>query len=415
MPAAVRALRGATTVDEDTVEQVNERTQALVRQMLERNGVDHDDLISIPRLIEASKGGRFDREAKLTELFGIRLGRLNFDTATSQPGSMRGKSVGFIPWDECLTQKDWEMWAALAPTQASQRSPQMFMTSTAGDLESVLLRKFYDDLVRQSNGHDAPDPTFYGAWWQSEDPDAGLDWQQIAQANPGIDDDRPNRAFIEHEYRTAPPEIWRRERLNHWQDTIASSAFGPGQWDAAHIADPVPDHAPMYNMGVSVGPDWERATIAIAAMRDDQRIGVAVYKDMRAAPGDALTAADVIREVHDFGGFATMIAFESNSAGAPAFRRDRDENGWQWHELTPSGVTAACMDMTEMVQGGLLAVDDPLLDAQVSMAGRKPVGLEGAFRFARSASTGPIDALLAATFAAHCARFSSDIGVYIPA
>ena len=47
MPAAVRALRGATTVDEDTVEQVNERVRALVRQMLERNGVDHDDLISI--------------------------------------------------------------------------------------------------------------------------------------------------------------------------------------------------------------------------------------------------------------------------------------------------------------------------------------------------------------------------------
>src|SRR5438067_6389233 len=47
MPAAVRALRGATTVDEDTAEQVNERVRALVQQMLERNGVDHDDLISI--------------------------------------------------------------------------------------------------------------------------------------------------------------------------------------------------------------------------------------------------------------------------------------------------------------------------------------------------------------------------------
>ena len=47
MPAAVRALRGATTVDEDTAEQVNERVHALVRLMLERNGVDHDDLISI--------------------------------------------------------------------------------------------------------------------------------------------------------------------------------------------------------------------------------------------------------------------------------------------------------------------------------------------------------------------------------
>ena len=43
----IRALRGATTVDEDTAEQVTERTVALLTEMLERNGVDHDDLISI--------------------------------------------------------------------------------------------------------------------------------------------------------------------------------------------------------------------------------------------------------------------------------------------------------------------------------------------------------------------------------
>ncbi|HWG74371.1 MAG TPA: chorismate mutase [Acidimicrobiales bacterium] len=47
MPPAVRALRGATTVDEDTVEQVTERTAALVSSMLERNGVAKDDLVSI--------------------------------------------------------------------------------------------------------------------------------------------------------------------------------------------------------------------------------------------------------------------------------------------------------------------------------------------------------------------------------
>lgn len=45
--AAVRALRGATTIDVDTVDHVNERVQALVQQMLERNHVAHDDLISI--------------------------------------------------------------------------------------------------------------------------------------------------------------------------------------------------------------------------------------------------------------------------------------------------------------------------------------------------------------------------------
>ena len=47
MPPAVRALRGATTVDDDTVEQVTERVVALLEEMLQRNAVDHDDLISI--------------------------------------------------------------------------------------------------------------------------------------------------------------------------------------------------------------------------------------------------------------------------------------------------------------------------------------------------------------------------------
>ena len=47
MPSAVRALRGATTVDEDTTEQIRERTVALLDAMLEANDLHHDDLISV--------------------------------------------------------------------------------------------------------------------------------------------------------------------------------------------------------------------------------------------------------------------------------------------------------------------------------------------------------------------------------
>ncbi|HXW79577.1 MAG TPA: chorismate mutase [Acidimicrobiales bacterium] len=43
----VRALRGATTVDEDSAAQVLERTQALVRALVARNGLEHSDIISI--------------------------------------------------------------------------------------------------------------------------------------------------------------------------------------------------------------------------------------------------------------------------------------------------------------------------------------------------------------------------------
>ncbi len=47
MTPAFRALRGATTVDADTPEQINERVGALVNEMLARNDVDKDDLISV--------------------------------------------------------------------------------------------------------------------------------------------------------------------------------------------------------------------------------------------------------------------------------------------------------------------------------------------------------------------------------
>jgi chorismate mutase len=47
MPQVVRALRGATTIDEDTPEHIAHRVGALLRTMFERNGVSMDDLVSI--------------------------------------------------------------------------------------------------------------------------------------------------------------------------------------------------------------------------------------------------------------------------------------------------------------------------------------------------------------------------------
>lgn len=47
MERAVRALRGAITLDEDTKEQVIERTVELLRGLLERNAIGHEDLVSV--------------------------------------------------------------------------------------------------------------------------------------------------------------------------------------------------------------------------------------------------------------------------------------------------------------------------------------------------------------------------------
>jgi len=45
--ALVRALRGATTCDADTPEEIAAATQELIAVMMERNGLLHDDVISV--------------------------------------------------------------------------------------------------------------------------------------------------------------------------------------------------------------------------------------------------------------------------------------------------------------------------------------------------------------------------------
>lgn len=44
---AIRALRGATTINFDTAEEVSKYTKELLIQMLDRNEIDKEDLISI--------------------------------------------------------------------------------------------------------------------------------------------------------------------------------------------------------------------------------------------------------------------------------------------------------------------------------------------------------------------------------
>jgi chorismate mutase len=47
MSTSVKAVRGATTVDTDTVEAITDRVVALLRAIFERNGLVEDDIISI--------------------------------------------------------------------------------------------------------------------------------------------------------------------------------------------------------------------------------------------------------------------------------------------------------------------------------------------------------------------------------
>lgn len=347
---------------------------------------------------------RLRAAARITGYRGIELGGLLFDVVTAQPGSARGLSAGAIAWDEVVTQKDHDMWEALSPTQSAQRNPLMILTSTAGHEDSVLLRGFYDRLVRMSSGDEKPDRTFYGAWWQSEDIDAQLDWRQIRQANPALKDGRLSRQAIVTEHGLLPADSWRRERLNHFVDSrTANAAFKPGVWAACRLKEPLGSVEPPFALGIGVSPGWERASIAVAGVRPDGRIGVEIHRDFR----DGVTPAQVTAAVNAFSveRWPQAIAFDASSGGAGEFTRAGEETGQPYDGLKPSAMVSATMDVSEMIMAGRLAVDDPLLDYQIGMVVKRPVGADGAFRFGRSASLGPIDAIEAMALAAHAIAY----------
>jgi hypothetical protein len=117
--------------------------------------------------------------------------------------------------------------------------------------------------------------------------------------------------------------------------------------------------------------------------------------------------------VHAFPDPVVTCAYDSYSGAAAAFRRDAAETGYQWDELKPGAVMAACMDVTELIQSARLAVSDPLIDAQIATTAKRPVGQDGGFRFSRRDSLGPIDAVMAMTFAAHAIAYPQNSGIHL--
>jgi chorismate mutase len=69
MPQRVRALRGATTVDDDTAEQVTARVGQLMKELFARNDIDKDDMVSV--IFTATDDVRSKFPAEAARQFGI--------------------------------------------------------------------------------------------------------------------------------------------------------------------------------------------------------------------------------------------------------------------------------------------------------------------------------------------------------
>jgi hypothetical protein len=342
------------------------------------------------------------QRARATQYTGIELNGVRVDVATSQPGSARGISPGLVCFDEVLTQTSFETYEVLSPAQVAIRNSQMLMTSTAGFADSVVLRAMYDRLYRQATGAEQHDPSFLGLWWRADHDDVTpQEWDQIVKANPAFEGRGLSRKMIENEYLILPRGSWIRERLNRWHDERVDAPFSIAAWGACRVPQPLRPEVVTgrYVIAVDVTASWGEGTIAVAAVRQDGKVGVEIHRHLlaRTIP---LQASDFTMEIASLvkrigRGNVESIVYSASSALAPAFERHAIEAMLPYNSIPATRVLMACGDFAEAVTSQRVAHDDPFLDSQIASAQRKFVGSDGSWRWTISGT--PITGVIAAT------------------
>lgn len=342
------------------------------------------------------------RQVQRATLFsGIEYNGVRIDVASAREGSARGISPGLICFDEVLTQNSFAMYEVLSPAQSAIRNALMLMTSTMGFADSVVLRQFYDKLVRQATGAEQADSKFVGLYWGAPDDEVGLDWDSLYLANPALYDGRLSRASIEMEYGILPKGSWIRERLNRWADERVDAPFNLAAWGACRVPSPLDPSvvAGDYVIGVDVTSTWSEGAIVIASLRSDGRVGVEVHRHLKDRAGATLSAAQFTEQIDNLAAKLRVVSivYSQSSALAPALERHRVHTHLPYAPINGVKMQGNCEDFAEAVIAGRLAHDDPYLDSQVAQAQRRYIGSDGAWRWAISQT--PINGVVAMTMA----------------
>lgn len=376
------------------------------------------------RLGPAPRGG-----VTLTRYLGIRSGvagrSRSYDVASKEAASaIRGMSVDLAPFDEIRTHRDDSTWAALKPTMAARPEPLAFLTSSAGDLRSILLRALFDRGQRVIAGAE-PAEGFGMTWYAAPEELASLELVAAARAGdrdalaqllegarastPAMHDGRITEATVRSELFDLSPPRFRTERLNLWVDELGDELLPAGVWTRQAGAQPVGPLAPgSIVLGVEAVPTWRRATIVAAIRLPRGEVWAGIVADLDASSGSSSTVSpDEL--VAELGRVAehwrpATVAYSAAAAAAPHVKAWAESADVAAIGLTGGQLRSASeLWRSELVGARLRHAADPLLDSQIRVA--RPSGpIEaGNWYISIRASLGEVDAVRSLAWAAWAA------------
>lgn len=233
----------------------------------------------------------------------------------------------------------------------------------------------------------------------SADPDADPDdWDQIAKANPSYPLRTPKESIERLRENLTDIDSWMREGLGVWQPSGAKAVIPAQMWSDA--ADSQSLAVDRWSLGVEVAPDAERATVALAGLRDD---------------GSWHVEVDEAREGIDWVVPYVKALLEANpqirgvgvDAGSPSKMLLDDFDSERINVITPKvqDLGAACTTvLAGVVSNDIRHIDQGQLNTAVAVAGKRALGDTGLWVWSRKSAAADITPVQAVTLALFVAQ-----------
>lgn len=322
--------------------------------------------------------------------------RVQFKARTNTGG--RGLSGDRMVLDEAFALTPTHI-GALFPTLSARPDPQLVYGSSAGLVQSDILRAVRD------RGRAGDDPRLayieycddLGGDCAEPDCDHAVtrtgcrldDEERWKRANPALGT-RISLEYVRAERRAMPAEEFARERLGWWDEADDhQTVFAPGVWESrrqpgSQAADPV-------TFAVEVAPDRDWACIAVA-----DRTGHVECVDYRRGTGWVTERARQLADRHHA---AAFVVQPSSPAGSLL-----DDLADTVRVIRPTGLeyAQACGDFFDaVVEGRIRHLGQPALDVAVANAKRKPYGDAWVWDRRRSLDVSPVPCVTLAYWGAN--------------
>lgn len=333
---------------------------------------------------------------KLTDTRGIRTTRgSRYEIKAAKASTLQGIPISVAVVDEVHLVDD-SSWTALVSGQGSRPDSIIIGITTAGDQNSALLKRLYENTEKAIAG----EMPRFGAWvWEAEESVVPKDKAELLrllkQANPALASGRIDEKIMLDDVTSLPDEDIIRYRLNRFVHSNDHTFIPMSLWWSCERPreNTFPTGNPFFCIDMTRDGDW--ATIAAAVLIDDVVHTEIVATFARPTTSRMVAVCQQLLK-HSPAGFVMDGLYMKDLA------KELEVRGFRVTVFHQGDIIRASSKLFNLLKHGTIRhAGDPVMTYQIPRTVRKNIGDN--FRISRVDSSVEIDAVMSTAIAVHAA------------